>query len=99
VVFTRYSVMESRSAAQVLVEEKCVYAGKFGGLCCKGTDHLDLPPSHRGSEAQQTHPTAFLEATTCLRKQRGGFAHFSENCWPMESLKAVPASFFETSLC
>jgi hypothetical protein len=31
------------SAAQVLVEEKCLYAGKFGGLCCKGTDHLHLP--------------------------------------------------------
>jgi hypothetical protein len=42
VLFTRYFVLKSRSAAQVLVEEKCVYAGKFGGLCCKGTDHLHV---------------------------------------------------------
>ena len=57
VLLKRYSVMESRSAAQVLVEEKCVYAGKFGGLCCKGTDHLRRPLCRHEGKAQQMNPT------------------------------------------
>lgn len=99
VLFTRYSVMESRSAAQVLVEEKCVYAGKFGGLCCKGTDHLRRPLYRHEGKAQQMNPTTLQKSTACLRKPRNLSAQLPKSFQMNKSLKTVSTSIFATSLC